>query len=200
VCGCFDEICCNFFHLCQRILKVHPQSLHFGAILQILLELGIGDLIIILKLAILFSLLLDGIVGEVDELVLEVLQAELLAGCADVALLVPVPLYHSVDCRQQDVAAKVEFTLVVKERVLEIFLDYYCSFVYASLADESFYLWQRGEDCDAVAAVRVLPRFADPNIVAAFLALSCKTLKVFCKSEELGIVEAGSDVEGKRED
>lgn len=39
-------------------------------LIQIFFEVGIGDLIVVLKLAVLFSFLLDGIVGEMDELIL----------------------------------------------------------------------------------------------------------------------------------
>lgn len=68
----------------------------FRLLLQILLELLEAHLIRILKLPILLSLLLDGVVGQVDEFVVDVVQGEFLAGGADVALVVPVAFGEGV--------------------------------------------------------------------------------------------------------
>lgn len=84
----------------------------------------VRHLIEVLKLAILLPLLLDGIVGQVHVLVLEVFEGVFFAGGAHVALFVPVPLDDAVDSCYQDVTADVELPLVVEERRLHILLNY----------------------------------------------------------------------------
>jgi hypothetical protein len=60
-------------------------------------------------------MLLDGIIGEVDGSILEVLGRELLGGRPYVPLLVPVSSDVSVSRRHQDVATNVELPFVVEE-------------------------------------------------------------------------------------
>jgi hypothetical protein len=55
-----------------------------------LLELLVAHLVALLELTIIVSLLLHGVIGEVNHLVGEVLYGELKRGCTDVAFLVPV--------------------------------------------------------------------------------------------------------------
>jgi hypothetical protein len=66
-----------------------------------------------LELAVLIGLLLDGVVGEVDHLIGQVVDVEVGGGGADVALLVPVALQDTVAGGRQQVATDVEFAFVV---------------------------------------------------------------------------------------
>ena len=76
------------------------------------------------------------IVGQMYKPILQMPQAELLAGSSNVTLLVPVPLDHSVYRCQQDVAPEVKFAPVVQERILEVFLDDQSALVLASSSNQ----------------------------------------------------------------
>lgn len=88
-----------------------------------------------------------------DELILQVFQAELLAGSSDVSLLVPVSLYYSVNGGDEDVASDVELSLVVEKGVLEVSLDDESTISYAFLVGQVFYLVQIVQDGNAVASI-----------------------------------------------
>lgn len=66
-CSCKDEVSCYLLHPINSISKIELFSFQ---LIQIFLKVCIRHLIVVLKLAVLFSLLLDGIVGEVYELIL----------------------------------------------------------------------------------------------------------------------------------
>lgn len=63
---------------------------------EVSLEVSEGYLITGLVLAVFLALLLDCVVGEVNHLVGEVLEVELLAGSANIALLEPIALGDAV--------------------------------------------------------------------------------------------------------
>ncbi len=65
-------------------------------IVQIPLKLVIGKLICRLILLIILAMLLNSIVGEVDVLVIEVLEFEGFAACANIALFVPIAFEDAV--------------------------------------------------------------------------------------------------------
>jgi hypothetical protein len=93
------------------------------------------------------------------KLILQIFEAKLLTGCADVPLLVPIPLHDAVDTGDQDVAADVEFALVVEEGRLEVALDYEGAGRRALLGGEGFNFGEGVQHGDAVAAVGVLAWF-----------------------------------------
>lgn len=88
-----------------------------------------------------------------DELILQVFQAELLAGSSDVSLLVPVSLYYSVYGGYEDVAPDVELSLIVEEGVLEVSLDDEGTISNAFLVGKVLYLVQIVQDGNAVASI-----------------------------------------------
>ena len=58
---------------------------------------------------------LDGIVSQMDELVIEIFHVKFFGGSADIAVLIPVTFLISVDACHADVRSDVEFTLLVEE-------------------------------------------------------------------------------------
>lgn len=68
-CSCKNEVSCDLLHPLYSISKIETLAL-LRCLIQIFFEVRIGDLIVVLKLAVLFSFLLDGIIGEMDELIL----------------------------------------------------------------------------------------------------------------------------------
>jgi len=84
--------------------------------IQISLEIGIGQFIGGLKLSIIFVMLLNSIVCEVNEFVVEVFHVELFRSSPDVSVLEPIAFLVSIDASQTHVASNVELSLLVKER------------------------------------------------------------------------------------
>jgi len=70
------------------------------------------------------GLFLDGVVGEMHHLVLDVVEVEEDGGGPDVALVVEVALQHAVDRGDQHVAADVELALVVQQGPLDVVLAF----------------------------------------------------------------------------
>ena len=66
---------------------------------QVLLQLGVGQLIGLFELAVLRSVLLDGVVGEVDQRVPAAPQTELRRRGSHVTLFVPVGLKRPINAR-----------------------------------------------------------------------------------------------------
>lgn len=99
--GQFDEsapdgIEGNFFHSGQNhFLEVILLFPVFSSAVQVLLELGVGNLIPCLITPVIGQVLLNCIVGQVD-LSVQVKNVELVGGSPDVPLLVPVTFEHPI--------------------------------------------------------------------------------------------------------
>lgn len=90
-----NQICSDFLHSTKGGAPLFGS---FSFYLNVFFEVLVGDLIEIFELAIVISFLLNGIVGEVDVLVVEMFEVVLFAGGANIALLVPVALHDPVYC------------------------------------------------------------------------------------------------------
>ena len=95
--------------------------------LKIFFKISIANFITILKFPILLTLLLNSIISQMNIFILQMLQTKFLTRRSDVPLLIPISLHYSIYTRYQDIASDVEFPLVVKKWVLEVFLDYNAS-------------------------------------------------------------------------
>ena len=73
--------------------RINSGEARFSGGLDVPLQFSKGNLVKVLKFAVLLALLLHGIVGEMHQLVLEVFQGVFLAGCAHVSLLIPVAFH-----------------------------------------------------------------------------------------------------------
>ncbi len=89
---------------------------------QILLKFWVRQLVPRFKLSIIITLLLHSIIGQVDQPVGDILQAELLAARPEVSLIVPVTLQIPIHCGQQCVAPNIELSLPVEHWLLDVFL------------------------------------------------------------------------------
>ena len=82
---------------------------------QVPLKVRIGYFVSRLILTIVLMMLLYSIVSQVHELVVEIFHVELLAGSADVAILVPVAFDMSVEACHHHVSANVKLPFLVQE-------------------------------------------------------------------------------------
>ena len=92
-------------------------------------------------------------------------------------------------------APDVELSFLVKQRIVDVLLQYHGALALAVLADQRLYFWEFLFDFDSSSPVRVLARFDDPNVLPALLLLLL--VKVLLEPTELRVVLAGLDVEGE---
>ena len=79
-------------------------------LIEVLLKVLEGQLIAILKFAIVVTLLLDGIISQMDVLVVQVVRVVLLARGTDITIVIVVTLLDTVDRGPKAIGADVEFT------------------------------------------------------------------------------------------
>jgi hypothetical protein len=136
---------------------------------QISLEISEGKFIGRLEFAVVLVVFLYCVVGEVYEFVVEVFHVELLGGCSDVAVLVPVALLIAVDAADADVGADVELPLLVEEGH-DVLLDDVGArtalFVDGVRPDNGLYLFDAFHHLDSGASVGVLAGFDQPGVAA----------------------------------
>ena len=147
---------------------IEPQLFHdrvslfleikFAFYVKVFLKIREAEFIGIFEFAVAFRLFLNGVVGEVDELVVELFERELLAGGADVAVLVPIGLDVALDAGEKHEHADVELAFVVEKGVLDVFLDDVGVFVVVDL-----HVMDVVEDVDALASVGLLAGLDDPD-------------------------------------
>lgn len=83
------------------------------------MKLSIGYLVCWLVLAVVWRVLLDSIIGEMD-LSFEVVDIKLITGSAYVSLFEPIGLKDSVYLADHHVVSDIEFPLLIEERSVEI--------------------------------------------------------------------------------
>jgi hypothetical protein len=106
-----DDIHGHFFHFVENILKV---VVFIGkVVVQISLELVIGDFVGRLIFLVIFAIFLYGIVGEMNILICEIVKVKLFAAGSDIPFLVPIALEDAVDAGQEHIVPDVEFAIVV---------------------------------------------------------------------------------------
>ena len=107
---------------------------------------------------------LYGVVGEMNKLVIEVLELEGFAACADVALFVPIAFEDAVDAGEQDVMPDVEFATAVEKGLVYVGLDYIgeCISVLVLLAAQALLDSTERRKLNCLAAVRILSWFYYP--------------------------------------
>jgi hypothetical protein len=87
------------------------------------LEVWVGELVAALKLPIVITLLLDCVVSQMNKSISNILKIEVFATSPKVALIVPIALEVAINCSQQSVASNVKLSVLVKERLFDVFLD-----------------------------------------------------------------------------
>ena len=59
-----------------------------------------------------------------NELVSQILNIKYFATCPNIALPVPICLENAIDTCQQHIMANVKFTIIIKERLVNVGLNY----------------------------------------------------------------------------
>lgn len=207
-----DGVDSDLFHPGQNLfLEI---VLFLGMVrIEVLLELSVGDLVRRLILAIIGSVLLDRIVGQVD-LPLEIVDVELVGGSADVAFLEPVRLEDAVDLADHHVVPDIELPLLIQEGTIDVKLHYEgllaAILMHFLRLDDRIQFVYLIDHSDAVASVGELPWLDDPDVAhrsllqttileLAFLLFHVG-LSLFVVGDEsfvLGVFEASFDMESE---
>lgn len=167
--------------------------------LEVLIKVRVGDLVTVLEFPVVISLFLDGIIGEMDVLVVKVLEVKLFACGSQVSILVPVGLCNPICSCHKHEAADIELSLVEQERLLEVLLDYQTAGSRAALVSKGSDLPKAAQNCDSITSVRILPWFAYPSIVTFSLAFRMprEFFKMGAKSSKFRVRGSLSNMESQ---
>lgn len=135
---------------------------------EVLLELGVGKLVSVLKFAVISGSLLHRVVCKVYQPRLHIFNVVLTAARPQVSLSVEITLQVTIDCGHKTKAANVELALFVEQGPLAVLLDDVAALfaidnrVLQNLLD----LVKLTADSDTTAPVRVFARLYDPEVFA----------------------------------
>lgn len=96
--------------------------------IKISLKLLIGNLVIRLKLMIIWETFLNCVIGEMD-FWLEGMNIELVGRCANISLLIPVGPGDSKEVGDHHIVANIELPVVVKQGTVDVHLNYVGAFL-----------------------------------------------------------------------
>ena len=167
------------------------------------MEFLIGDLVALLVLAVLIGVLLDCVVGEMDEQVVALLECELGGRGSNVAFRIPVGFDDAVEASDEHVVADIELPALVQQRLLYVLLQdegsdiAVVALLFALQPDQD--IVERIANTDPVSSIAELPGLDDPDIllVAPSLLVLLQLRVVVEEQFVLGIVNALDDVEGE---
>ena len=114
----------------------HEVSIHIKVKVSLLpaydlTEVRKTDFISILKLAVVFSMLLDCIIRQVNVLVSDIVKIELAAARPDIAVMVCEALKRTTNAGKHSVASEIKLALMHEQGVVNILLDYVGTFATA---------------------------------------------------------------------
>lgn len=133
-------------------------------------------------LAVVVAALLHGVVGEVHQTIAEAVQREELAGCTDVAVLVPVPLDCVVQRSYEHIAADIELALLVQERH-DVALQDKRSVFRGMSANRLLDFFNARNNVDAGSPISILTRLDEPNASAHTTVHKRLELGIVCASD-----------------
>ena len=157
-----------YFHLAVNLIVEGYGVLRLKVFLKFFKRKFISFLI----LAVLFSFFLDGIVGQVNHFICQVLELELNWGCPDITFLVPVRFLIAVDWGPHWIGSDVKLAFVVQHGVVNVQL-HYVSLVSLILVGffkvQNFnYLLVIRTNSDALTSVCLLTRLHNPYVFYPF--------------------------------
>ena len=120
------------------------------------------------KSAIVVTLLLHSVIGQMYHTIGRVFQVVLATTRPKIAVCVPVRLQVSVLGRAESVAPNVELPILVQERLFYVLLNDVAApvAVYLLCLNQTLDMIQVAADLDTATSVRVLSRLYDPELVA----------------------------------
>ena len=98
-------------------------------LVDVLLEVLVRYLVAVFVLAVVFTLLLDSVIRQMDEPVLQIVQVKFLARSSDVPVLIEVALHPPVDRSHHPVHTDIKLPAIDEQRSLNVFLNDMCVFL-----------------------------------------------------------------------
>ena len=125
------------------------------------------EFVAVFELAVVFRLLLNGIIRQVDEHISDVFKGVLATTRANVSILVAVPLQTPVDAGKKAEASEVELALMDQQRVVDIFLNYESTvtILLGWATDDLLDFTDSFDHCDTNTSVRILARLDNPSVL-----------------------------------
>lgn len=115
----------KFFHFGVSLLPkfiLWPILNVIVIVIKISLKVSKGKLVSRFEFPIIFTMLLDCVICEMDHAVGQILHIKLFASCANIAILKPITLLDSINTCHQYIASNVKFSFLVEKRH-DILLD-----------------------------------------------------------------------------
>lgn len=139
-------------------------------LIQICLEVRVGQLISIFKFTIFWRRLLNSVISQMHKLIWQILQTEFPWRCAQVALFIVVSFHVSIDRSNQSESANIKLSFVHQQRVSNVFLNYTSApFRFCCLRYKCFNLTKIICDRDTHTSIRIFTWFDDPSIWLTFI-------------------------------
>jgi hypothetical protein len=131
------------------------------------LEIWVRELVATLKLPVVITLLLDCVVSQMNKSISNILKIEVLATSPKVALIVPIALEVAINSSQQSVASNVKLSVLVEERLLNVFLDNVRPLLSVDICVRYnlLYLREFPANLNATASIGVFSRLDYPNLL-----------------------------------
>lgn len=192
--NCFHTVRGQLFKL-RKNVSFKENALFCVILVQVVLKVSVGELVSSFVLTVVFCLLLDGVVCQMDQFVGQVVDCELPGWRSEITLVVEIAFHISVNTRNCCIGADVKLSLVYKQGVADVLLNDAGPLLWFSgVVDESSDLVVVLADWDALASVGILTGFNDPNISFC----SCISIVVWFKSKKFWILKATFDMESHR--
>ena len=142
-------------------------------LLQVLLEVIQTQLVTVLILPVVVGILLHRVIGQVNELVVHVLDVEFLARRADVGIFIEVPFEMTVDASHEAIAAEVKLPSMNQQGVVNVSLNdesliesVPSCILYSARAihNDAPDLVEVGAHLNALPTISILPRLYNPYV------------------------------------
>ena len=192
--GCGYGISGQFYHLFINV--TYEVELIF-TFLDIAFELVKREFIAWLKLSILFTVLLNSIIGQVDEFAFQIFYTKNFARSSSVALFIPVrpklTIYHA----NHQIAPHIKFSTIVK-KWHQIFLNYKSRFrlFHLLFLDQLLNFFNGLLDTDTSPSVCILCRldnpklwFFFPSLIACSKSIPLPIIDIFDMESDRNVLE-----------
>lgn len=166
--SCPEGVCHKFLDLRHKV----PPYIYFQSwilVPEVLLEVLQRHFVAIFELSIVVTVLLYGIIGQMNKLVIQVVDVILLTTSSNVTILIEVTFQMTIDWSQHSITPEVKFSLMYEQRIINVFLNDKSSIFGQWVIRCSLYdlldLIHVGRHIDSIPSISVLSRFDDPYIL-----------------------------------
>lgn len=135
-------------------------------------------LIAAFKFTIIITFLLYCVISQMYESISDIFQIKILATSSQITLIIPISLEITIHCCYECKTSYIKFSIFVKKRLLNVFLNYIRSFlaIYICVGDDFFNLLQFSADLNATTSISVFTWFYYPYCLTQLIEISILTI------------------------